>query len=188
MNILEIFDTTLRDGTQGEGINLSVEDKLKIALKLDDFGINILEGGWPGSNPKDKEFFKQAKKVSLKQAEFCAFGSTARYPDKIDSDKNLKALLDAETPIITIFGKTWSLHSEKCLGLNEHENLKLIEESVSYLEKRDRRVIFDAEHFFDGYKESPSFAIKMINAAKNGGADTIVLCDTNGGSLPSFSR
>ena len=186
MNILEIFDTTLRDGTQGEGINLSVEDKLKIALKLDDFGINILEGGWPGSNPKDKEFFKQAKKVSLKQAEFCAFGSTARFPDKVDSDKNLKALLDAETPIITIFGKTWSLHSEKCLGLNEHENLKLIEESVSYLEKRDRRVIFDAEHFFDGYKESPSFAIKMINAAKNGGADTIVLCDTNGGSLPSF--
>ncbi len=183
---IELFDTTLRDGTQGEGVNLSVDDKIRIAKKLDDFGINIIEGGWPGSNPRDQEFFKRTEELNLQQAQICAFGSTARWPDKIGSDSNLNALLEANTPIITIFGKTWQLHSEKGLGLEEDENAKLIEKSVAFLVKASKRVIFDAEHFFDGYKASPSFALKMLKAAQNGGADTLVLCDTNGGSLPGF--
>ena len=183
---IELFDTTLRDGTQGEGVNLSVDDKLRIATKLDEFGINIIEGGWPGSNPKDQEFFQRSKKLNLKQAQICAFGSTARWPDKIESDHNLNALLEAGTPVITLFGKTWQLHSEKGLGLNENENAQLIEKSVSFLVKEGKRVIFDAEHFFDGYRASPSFALSMLKAAQEGGADTLVLCDTNGGSLPDF--
>lgn len=183
---IELFDTTLRDGTQGEGVNLSVEDKLRIATKLDEFGINIIEGGWPGSNPRDQEFFLRSKELNLQQAQICAFGSTARWPDKIESDPNLNALLEAETPVVTLFGKTWQLHSEKGLGLNADENAELIERSVAYLVKDGKRVIFDAEHFFDGYKKSPSFALNMLEAAQKGGADTLVLCDTNGGSLPEF--
>ena len=183
---IELFDTTLRDGTQGEGVNLSVDDKLRIAEKLDDFGINILEGGWPGSNPRDHEFFRRCHELKLRQAEICAFGSTARWPDKIESDPNLNSLLQAETTVITIFGKTWQLHSEKGLGLEEDENAKLIERSVAFLVKEGKRVIFDAEHFYDGYKTSRSFALKMLEAAQKGGADTLVLCDTNGGSMPQF--
>jgi len=186
--LIELFDTTLRDGTQGEGVNLSVDDKLRIAVKLDEFGINIIEGGWPGSNPRDQEFFKHSKELKLKQAKICAFGSTARWPDKIQSDANLNALLKAETPVVSLFGKTWQLHSEKGLGLDEEENAELIEHSVALLVKEGKRVIFDAEHFFDGYKASPSFAITMLKAAQNGGADTLVLCDTNGGSLPETIR
>ena len=186
--LIELFDTTLRDGTQGEGVNLSVDDKLRIATKLDDFGINIIEGGWPGSNPRDQEFFKRSRELKLKQAKICAFGSTARWPDKIQSDANLNALLKAETPVVSLFGKTWQLHSEKGLGLDEEENAELIEHSVALLVKEGKRVIFDAEHFFDGYKASPSFAITMLKAAQNGGADTLVLCDTNGGSLPETIR
>tara|TARA_Y100000590_G_scaffold469863_1_gene660223 strand:+ start:2315 stop:3934 length:1620 start_codon:yes stop_codon:yes gene_type:complete len=186
--LIELFDTTLRDGTQGEGVNLSVDDKLRIAVKLDKFGINIIEGGWPGSNPRDQEFFKRSKELKLKQAKICAFGSTARWPDKIQSDANLNALLKAETPVVSLFGKTWQLHSEKGLGLDEEENAELIEHSVALLVKEGKRVIFDAEHFFDGYKASPSFAITMLKAAQNGGADTLVLCDTNGGSLPETIR
>ena len=185
---IELFDTTLRDGTQGEGVNLSVDDKLRIAAKLDEFGINIIEGGWPGSNPKDQEFFQRSSELNLQQAQICAFGSTARWPDKIESDPNLNALLDAETPVITLFGKTWQLHSEKGLGLNEYENAQLIEKSISFLVKEGKRVIFDAEHFYDGYKASPSFALSMLEAAQRGGADTLVLCDTNGGSLPGFIK
>lgn len=184
-NPIELFDTTLRDGTQGEGVNLSVEDKLRIAEKLDDFGINIIEGGWPGSNPRDQEFFKKAKSLDLRQAEICSFGSTARKLNGINTDKNLNALLSAETPIVTIFGKTWDLHSKIGLGITESDNAKLIEESVAYLVKQGRRVIFDAEHFFDGYKTSPEFALNMLKSAMNGGAKTLVLCDTNGGSLPN---
>ena len=183
---IELFDTTLRDGTQGEGVNLSVDDKLRIAEKLDDFGINILEGGWPGSNPRDHEFFRRCHELKLRQTEICAFGSTARWPNKIESDPNLNSLLQAETTVITIFGKTWQLHSEKGLGLEEDENAKLIERSVAFLVKEGKRVIFDAEHFYDGYKTSRSFALKMLEAAQKGGADTLVLCDTNGGSLPEF--
>ena len=181
---IELFDTTLRDGTQGEGVNLSVDDKLRIAVKLDEFGINIIEGGWPGSNPRDQEFFQRSRELNLQQAQICAFGSTARWPDKIESDPNLNALLEAETSVVTLFGKTWQLHSEKGLGLNEYENAQLIEKSVAFLVEEGKRVIFDAEHFFDGYKTSPSFALSMLEAAQMGGADTLVLCDTNGGALP----
>ena len=183
---IELFDTTLRDGTQGEGINLSVEDKIRLAMRLDTFGINIIEGGWPGSNPRDKEFFKKIRSVNLNQAEICAFGSTARKLAKIEKDPNLLALLETEVDTITIFGKTWQLHSKQGLGISDLDNAKLIEKSVDFLSKNGVRVIFDAEHFFDGYKQSQSFSFDMLNAAVNGGADTLVLCDTNGGSLPNF--
>ena len=180
---IELFDTTLRDGTQGEGVNLSIHDKLLIAEKLDDFGVDIIEGGWPGSNPKDEEFFEKAQSLNLKYARICAFGSTARFPDKIKTDNNLNKLLFAETPVVSIFGKTWRFHSEKTLGLTDEENEALIHGSVSFLKEQGRHVVFDAEHFFDGYKDNPEFAIRMIKAAEKGGADIIVLCDTNGGSL-----
>lgn len=182
---IEVFDTTLRDGTQGEGVNLSVQDKLLIAKKLDEFGIDIVEGGWPGSNPKDEEFFKQAKSLKLQHAKLCSFGSTARSVSDVEGDFNLNALLKSETPVITIFGKTWQLHSQKGLGLSDDENAELIYKSVKYLSSRGRRVIFDAEHFFDGYKHNKDFAVRMLQSAVKGGADTLVLCDTNGGSLPN---
>ena len=184
-NVIELFDTTLRDGTQGEGVNLSVDDKLHIARRLDEFGINIIEGGWPGSNPRDMEFFKRARtELDLNQAAISAFGSTARSLKAIAKDINLNELLRAETEIVAIFGKSWSLHSQEGLGLSTDDNAELILRSVEFLKKAGRRVIFDAEHFYDGYKESSGFAIKMIQSAIEGGADTIVLCDTNGGSLP----
>ncbi len=183
-NYIELFDTTLRDGTQGEGINLSVNDKLAIAQKLDEFGIDIIEGGWPGSNPRDEEFFQKVKKLNLKRAQICAFGSTARFPNKISSDINLNALLKAETSTVSIFGKTWKFHAEKGLGLTEDENEELIFKSVRFLNEHGRRVVFDAEHFFDGFKDDEQFALRMIKAAEEAGADVITLCDTNGGSLP----
>ncbi|MBI9070091.1 MAG: citramalate synthase [Melioribacteraceae bacterium] len=181
---IELFDTTLRDGTQGESINLSIHDKLIITQKLDDFGINIIEGGWPGSNPKDEEYFQKVKTLNLKNAQICAFGSTARYPDKIREDNNLNKLLAAETPYISIFGKTWQFHSSRSLGLTDEQNEELIYNSVEYLKQEGRKVIFDAEHFFDGYKDNKEFALTMIKAAENAGADIIALCDTNGGTLP----
>jgi 2-isopropylmalate synthase len=184
MEKIELFDTTLRDGTQGEGVNISINDKLEITKRLDDFGIAIVEGGWPGSNPKDEEYFQKVKNLKLKNTTVCAFGSTARYPDKIEEDNNLQKLIASETSIITIFGKTWRFHSEKTLGLTDEENEELIYKSVKFLVDKGRRVIFDAEHFYDGYKDDPQFAIRMCRAAVNGGADTIVLADTNGGSLP----
>ncbi len=183
--LIELFDTTLRDGTQGEAVSLTVRDKILIAQKLDDFGIDIIEGGWPGSNPRDAEFFEEIKKVSLTHAQMCAFGSTARYPDKIESDANLIALLRAETPYVSIFGKTWKFHSEKSLGLTEDQNAELIFKSVKFLKDNGRKVIFDAEHFFDGYKDDEKFAIRMLVSAQEGGADVITLCDTNGGTLPN---
>ncbi len=182
---IELFDTTLRDGTQGEGINLSLQDKLLITQRLDNYGIDIIEGGWPGSNPKDEEFFRLVSKTKLSQSQICAFGSTARFPDKINEDNNLQALLKAETPVISIFGKTWRFHSSVSLGLSDQENEDLIYKSVEHLKKEGRRIVFDAEHFFDGYKDDPEFAIKMILAAELAGASVLVLCDTNGGSLPS---
>lgn len=181
---VELFDSTLRDGTQGEGVNLSVDDKLRIAQRLDEFGVGIIEGGWPGSNPRDQEFFKRCKDLTFKQAKICAFGSTARDINNISGDVNLNALLDSETEVVSIFGKTWRLHAEKGLGLDLATNAQLIEDSVAYLVNAGRRVIFDAEHFFDGYKDSPEFALEMLRAAQAGGADTLVLCDTNGGTLP----
>jgi len=181
---IELFDTTLRDGTQGEAINLSVQDKLLIASKLDEFGIDFIEGGWPGSNPRDEEFFHKAKSLNLRNAQLCAFGSTARSLNNIENDLNLQALLKAETPAICIFGKTWRLHSELGLGLNDKENEDLIFKSVSFLKSHEKKIIYDAEHFFDGYKDDPEFTVRMLKAAERGGADVIVLCDTNGGSLP----
>lgn len=181
---IEVFDTTLRDGTQGEGVNLSIQDKLLITQKLDQFGIDIIEGGWPGSNPKDEEYFQKVKELNLTHSQITAFGSTARSVANIEGDPNLNALLRSDTPIVTIFGKTWRLHSEKGLGISDDENAELIYGSVKLLRDNGRRVIFDAEHFFDGYKDDSSFAIKMLQAAKDGGADTLVLCDTNGGTLP----
>jgi len=182
---IELFDTTLRDGTQGEGVNLSIHDKLLITQRLDDFGIDIIEGGWPGSNPKDEEYFREVKNLTLGHTQVCAFGSTARYPDQVKSDKNIETLLKSETPIITIFGKTWRFHSKVSLGLSDGENEELIYNSVLYLKEAGRRVIFDAEHFFDGYKDDSIFALKMVKAAEAAGAETIVLCDTNGGSIPA---
>jgi len=182
--LIELFDTTLRDGTQGEAVSLTVRDKIIIAQKLDDFGIDIIEGGWPGSNPRDAEFFSEIKKVKLNHAKMCAFGSTARYPDKIESDPNLIALLKAETLYVSIFGKTWKFHSEKSLGLTEDQNAELIFKSVKFLKDNGRIVIFDAEHFFDGYKNDNDFALRMLKSAEAGGAEVLVLCDTNGGTLP----
>jgi len=181
---IELFDTTLRDGTQGEGVNISIHDKLAITKRLDEFGVDVIEGGWPGSNPKDEEYFQKVQELDLKNATVCAFGSTARFPDKIETDNNLQKLVSSNAQIITIFGKTWRFHSEKTLGLTDELNEELIYRSVKYLVENGRRVIFDAEHFFDGYKDDPKFAIEMCKAAVKGGADTIVLCDTNGGSLP----
>jgi 2-isopropylmalate synthase len=185
LNKIELFDTTLRDGTQSEGVNLSVHDKVLILQKLDDFGIDIVEGGWPGSNPKDMEFFERVKQMDLKNARICAFGSTARYPDKISTDNNLLALIKADTPVVSIFGKTWKFHAEKGMGLTEQENEELILSSILFLKDHGKTVIFDAEHFFDGFKSDEEFALRMLKAAEKSGADVIALCDTNGGSLPS---
>jgi 2-isopropylmalate synthase len=181
---IELFDTTLRDGTQGERVNLSINDKLSIAHRLDDFGIDIIEGGWPGSNPRDEEFFQKAAKTNFHNAKICAFGSTGRFPDKIASDANLNALLKAETPYVSIFGKTWKFHAIKGLGLTESQNEELIFKSVQFLKEHGRIVVFDAEHFFDGYMDDNAFALRMLKAADEGGAEVITLCDTNGGSLP----
>ncbi|MGE5621159.1 MAG: citramalate synthase [archaeon] len=183
--IIEIFDTTLRDGTQGEGISLSVQDKLLIARKLDEFGVDIIEGGWPGSNPRDEEFFRYAKSLNLQKAQLCAFGSTARDVKNITGDANLNALLLAETPVVSIFGKTWRLHAEKGLGLSKEENEELIYNSVRFLKENGRKVVYDAEHFFDGYKDDADFALSMLLSAEKAGADVLVLCDTNGGCLPN---
>lgn len=181
---IELFDTTLRDGTQGEGITLSINDKIIIARKLDEFGIDIIEGGWPGSNPKDEEFFARIKKIKLSNSRLCAFGSTARFPDRIKNDPNLNALLKAETPYVSIFGKTWEFHSRVGLGISEEANEALIYDSVRYLKEEGRIVVFDAEHFFDGFKNGSEFSLRMIKAAESAGVDVITLCDTNGGTLP----
>ncbi len=182
---IELFDTTLRDGSQGEKIAFSVEDKLNIARRLDEFGIHFIEGGWPGSNPKDAGFFEKARKERWRNSKLTAFGSTRRSGSTPETDVNLQMLLRAETPVISIFGKTWTLHATKALGVSLEENLELIYSSVTYLKSRGREIVYDAEHFFDGYKQDPDYAIKTLQAAKQGGADVLVLCDTNGGSLPT---
>lgn len=181
---VEIFDTTLRDGTQGEGVNLSVEDKIKIAQRMDEFGISYIEGGWPGSNPKDISFFKRAKECHFKHAKITAFGSTRHPKNKVEEDPNILALLDAETEAVTIFGKTWDLHVTNALRIELSANLDMIRDSVSYLKQHGRIVIYDAEHFFDGYCNNPEYALQTIKTAEEAGADCIVLCDTNGGRLP----
>ena len=184
MEPIYLYDTTLRDGTQGENITFSADEKVKIALRLDDIGIHYIEGGWPGSNPKDMQFFDLAKRVTFNNARLVAFGSTRKPGIRAEEDDNLKALLTSETPAVTIFGKSWDLHVEEIMANNLKENLAMITESVGFLKRNGRETIYDAEHFFDGYKNNREYAVKTLFAALEGGADFIVLCDTNGGTLP----
>src|SRR4030095_15701802 len=181
---IEIYDTTLRDGTQGEGVTFSVADKLRIAERLDAFGVHYIEGGWPGSNPKDIEFFDEAKRRRFARARLAAFGSTRRKDIRADADEQVRLLVDAETPVITIFGKTWLLHVREVIQTTPEENRGMIEDTVRYLKQHGRIVVYDAEHAFDGYKDDPEYAVASWQAAERGGADTIVLCDTTGGSIP----
>ncbi len=184
MTQIFLYDTTLRDGTQGEGISLSCNDKLKIAQKLDEFGVQYIEGGWPGSNPKDAEFFARQHELSLKQAKITAFGSTRYKNTTCDEDANIKALVKADTPVVTLVGKSWDLHVYHVLETDLEENLEMISESVRYFKERGKEVIYDAEHFFDGYKANPEYAMLTLQVAVQGEADCLVLCDTNGGSTP----
>jgi 2-isopropylmalate synthase len=181
---IQIYDTTLRDGTQSEGFTLSSNDKMRIAQKLDELGAAFIEGGWPGSNPKDVDFFERARDLEWKNALITAFGSTCRVKGGPEDDANIRALIDSYTPVCTIFGKTWTLHVKDVLLTTLADNLRIIEQSVAYLRANGKRVIYDAEHFFDGYKADPSYALETLQAAIRGGAETVVLCDTNGGTLP----
>ena len=183
--MIQVYDTTLRDGTQRKDISLSCDDKLRIAQRLDDLGVDYIEGGWPGSNPKDVEFFKRAAGMDWKHAKIAAFGSTCRAKGGPENDANIQALLDANTPVCTIFGKTWTLHVLEILRTTLPDNLRIIEQSVAYLRSKGQQVIYDAEHFFDGYKENPEYALQTLRAAVRGGAERVVLCDTNGGTLPN---
>ncbi|MEX1257092.1 MAG: citramalate synthase [Gemmatimonadota bacterium] len=181
---IEIYDTTLRDGAQTEGISLSGEDKIRIARRLDEFGIDVIEGGWPGSNPKDVEFFERARDMDWSHAVIAAFGSTRRRNTAPEDDANLRALVEAGTKVCTVVGKSWTLHVDEVLQVGRGENLAMIEESVAFLASAGRRVVYDAEHFFDGFRGDPSYALETLRAALRGGADVLVLCDTNGGSMP----
>ncbi|MDB6059104.1 MAG: 2-isopropylmalate synthase [Verrucomicrobiales bacterium] len=182
---VEIYDTTLRDGSQGEGINFSVADKLRIAERLDAFGVHYIEGGWPGSNPKDIEFFAEAKRKKFKNAKLAAFGSTRRKGVRVEDDEQVQLLLDAATPVVTIYGKTSMLHVKEVLRTTPAENLAMIADTVRHLKSHGKFVVYDAEHAFDGYKLDAKYAIATWKAAEDAGADIIVLCDTNGGSLPA---
>lgn len=184
MSRITIYDTTLRDGSQTEGISFSVNDKVKISEKLDELGVHYIEGGWPGSNPKDREYFQIMRRRKLRNAKLAAFGSTRRAKVRADEDQNLNELIKAQTPAVTIFGKTWNLHVVDVIKTTLDENLRMISDSVGFLKKKKREVIYDAEHFFDGYKSQPEYALKTILEAQEAGADCIVLCDTNGGTLP----
>jgi 2-isopropylmalate synthase len=184
MTQIQIYDTTLRDGTQSEGFTLSANDKMRVAQRLDAFGMAFIEGGWPGSNPKDVEFFERARDIEWKNSLVAAFGSTCRVKGGPEDDANIKALLDSRTPVCTIFGKTWTLHVKEVLQTTNEDNLRIIQDSVAYLKANGKRVIYDAEHFFDGYKADSAYAVETLQAAIRGGAEMVVLCDTNGGSLP----
>jgi len=180
---LLIYDTTLRDGTQGEGISFSVTDKLLIAERLDQFGVDYIEGGFPGSNPRDIAFFAEAKHLKLKHAKLAAFGATRRAGNKADADPQLKTLLESGMPVLTVVGKTWLLHVTEILRTTAEENLAMIEDSIRYLTAQGREVIYDAEHFFDGYLDNPDYALRTLEAAARGGASNLSLCETNGGKL-----
>ena len=182
--LVEIYDTTLRDGTQGEGVSFSVADKLRVAERLDAFGVHYVEGGWPGSNPKDTEFFKQAATRKWKHVQIAAFGSTRRKKIAAKDDPQVRLLIDAKTPVVTIFGKTWLLHVREVLHTTPKENLAMIADTIQLLKKNGKKVIYDAEHALDGYKDDPDYALQTWLAAEEAGADFVVLCDTNGGSLP----
>ncbi len=181
---IQIYDTTLRDGTQREGISLSCEDKIKIARKLDELGVEFIEGGWPGSNPKDAEFFQRAQGLKLKNATITAFGATCRVGSDPADDPNINALLDSHTSVCAVVGKTSLMHVKDVLQTTPAENLRIIEQSIAHLVNQGRRVIYDAEHFFDGYKLDKTYALETLRAAVRGGAEIVVLCDTNGGAMP----
>ena len=183
---LTIYDTTLRDGTQGTGISFSLVDKIRVAEKLDAFGVHYIEGGWPGSNPKDAAFFEEAAKRSWKNAKITAFGMTRRGKIRVEDDPQVQMLLDAKTPAVTVVGKTWPLHVTEVFNVSLEENLAMISDTVAYLKKHGREVLYDAEHFFDSYKEDPEYSLRTVKAARDAGADLIVLCETNGGCLPDF--
>ena len=182
--VVEIFDSTLRDGAQGEGISFSVEDKLAVARLLDGLGVAFIEAGNPGSNPKDLEFFRRAGELKLRNSRLVAFGSTRRKGIRAEEDANVQALLTAGTDAVALFGKCWDLHVRDILQTTEEENFAMIADTVAFFKKKGRRVIFDAEHFFDGYKANPPFAMKALEAAADAGADVLTLCDTNGGAFP----
>lgn len=184
MDLIVLYDTTLRDGTQGENVNFTAEEKLAIAHRLDDLGVHYIEGGWPGSNPRDMRFFELAKRETFHTAKITAFGSTRKPGISPETDQNIQTLIDADTPVITIFGKTWDLHVQKVMDNTLDENLAMITETVVCLKEHGREVIYDAEHFFDGYKDNADYAMRTLFAAIDGGSDTVVLCDTNGGNLP----
>jgi 2-isopropylmalate synthase len=184
MEPILIYDTTLRDGTQGENITFTADEKLKIAKRLDDLGVHYIEGGWPGSNPRDMRFFELARRESFKTARITAFGSTRKPGIRAADDPNLKAIIDSGTPAAAIFGKSWTLHVTSVMEITLAENLAMIADSVAFLKENGREVIYDAEHFFDGFKDDPDYALDTLAAAAKAGADFIVLCDTNGGSLP----
>ncbi|HEV3444140.1 MAG TPA: citramalate synthase, partial [Gemmataceae bacterium] len=181
---IRIYDTTLRDGSQGEGVNFSLQDKLLLTRRLDELGVDYIEGGYPLSNPKDFEYFREARKLSLRHARVAAFGMTRRKGVKPAEDTCLKALLDSEAPLVTIVGKTWDLHVRDVLNTTLEENLNMIADSVSYCKAAGREVFYDAEHFFDGLRHNAEYAIRTLQAAQSAGAAVIILCDTNGGTLP----
>ena len=184
MSRVFLYDTTLRDGSQGEGVNFSLQDKLLLTRKLDDLGIDFIEGGYPLSNPKDFEYFQAVRDLTLKHAKVVAFGMTRRKNAPPETDTCLKALLDAHTPVVTIVGKTWDFHVAQVLGTSLEENLRMIADSVSHCRSQGREVFYDAEHFFDGYRANPEYALKTLQAAANAGASVVILCDTNGGTMP----
>lgn len=184
IDYVEVLDTTLRDGAQTRGVTFTLHDKLRIAEKLDELGVDIIEGGWPGSNPKDEEFFREARKLSFSNSRLGAFGSTRRPNVKPSQDPSLNALLKADVPVAIVFGKSWILHVIDVLRTTPEENLRMVADTVEYLKEHGMEVVFDAEHFFDGYRESPEYAMQVLKQARDAGASTIVLCDTNGGTLP----
>jgi len=181
-----LYDTTLRDGTQGTGISFSVTDKLRVARKLDAFGIDYIEGGWPGSNPRDEQFFAEAANESWQHARLTAFGMTRRGNIRVEDDAQVRKLLDANTPCVCIVGKTWPLHVTEVFKVSLEENLAMIADTVRFLKSHGREVLYDAEHFFDSFREDPDYSLATIAAAKSAGADLIVLCETNGGAMPEF--
>jgi 2-isopropylmalate synthase len=184
MTRIFIYDTTLRDGSQGEGVNFSLQDKLNITLRLDDLGIDFIEGGYPLSNPKDAEYFREVSRLPLRHARIVAFGMTRRKGGRAADDTCITALLEAQTPVITIVGKTWDLHVREVLGTTLEENLAMIRDSVAYCKSQGREVFYDAEHFFDGYRNNADYALQTLRAAQEAGASVLILCDTNGGTLP----
>src|SRR5438270_2232447 len=184
MTRIHVYDTTLRDGSQGEGVNFSLQDKLAITRRLDELGVDFIEGGYPLSNPKDFEYFQEVRKLSLGHARVAAFGMTRRKNVAPAEDTCLQALLDAHTPVVTIVGKTWDLHVREVLGTTLEENLRMIADSVAYCRAAGREVFYDAEHFFDGFRRNPEYALQTLRAAQDAGASVVILCDTNGGSLP----